>query len=455
MWICVPTVVGVLAPLSANSAVLTSLYSFSSLAGGNNTNFDGAATEAELLLGTNGYLYGTCSAGGSNGLGTVFKVTTSGSLTVLHTFSGADGQTPWSGLVDGNDGYYYGTTSGGGVAGGYGTVFKITPSGLFTRLHSFKATDGAYPGALVKGNDGSFYGATQQGSTNNYGNIFRMTSSGELTPLVAFNLTNGQYGVSRLMQASDGSLYGTTYGGGTNGGFGTIFKLTLSGSFTSVFSFNNTNGAYPYLGPLAQDSKTNLYGTTWQGGANGGYGTIFRITLSGSLTSLYSFDYYTGEYPIVGLTIGGDGNCYGVTGGGGTNGGYGTIFQITSAGAFNSLFSFNETNGFGAASRLVQASGAGGSFFGTTSMGGTNGTGTIFQISFPPVLQTRIEAGSTITLNWSTVTGQAYLVQYSTNLTSQIWNNLGGTNTATNATMTASDIAPPDPLRFYRLLLFP
>jgi hypothetical protein len=88
-------------------------------------------------------------------------------------------------------------------------------------------------------------------------------------------------------------------------------------------------------------------------------------------------------------------------------------------------------------------------------MGGTNGTGTIFQISFPPVLQTRIEAGSTITLNWSTVTGQAYLVQYSTNLTSQIWNNLGGTNTATNATMTASDIAPPDPLRFYRLLLFP
>jgi uncharacterized repeat protein (TIGR03803 family) len=201
---------------------------------------------------------------------------------------------------------------------------------------------------------------------------------------------------------------------------------------------------------LVQDSNTNLYGTTQQGGTNGGYGTIFRITPSGSLTSLYSFDYYAGEYPVVGLTVGSDGNFYGVTGGGGTNGGYGTIYRITLGGAFSSIFSFNQTNGFGAQSRLVQVSA---SFFGTTAAGGTNGTGTVFQFCFPPLLQNPTKAGNIITLNWSTLGGRSYVLQYSTNVSHPIWNDLGSTNLATNETMTASDVAPGDPQRFYRVLL--
>src|ERR1022692_1743954 len=163
-------------------------------------NFSGAADGANpgpLVQGPDGNFYGTNGGGGANGFGTVFKITPAGSLTTLHSFSGAEGSTasvsPIGGLARGTDGNFYGTTACGG-AGGVGTVFKITPEGSLTILHSFggaggpfaslDSMDGAYPlGALALGNDGNFYGTTRDAGPQGtgWGTVFRITPTGTLT----------------------------------------------------------------------------------------------------------------------------------------------------------------------------------------------------------------------------------------------------------------------------------
>ena len=348
---------------------LTGLYSFT---GGN----DGASPEAGLVQGSDGNLYGTTVAGGTNGYGTVFKISTNGALTSLYSFTGGDdGAQPLGALVQGSDGNFYGTTAGGGT-NGEGTVFKISTNGVLSTLYSFTGgNDGGLPEAsLARGSDGNFYGTTVNGGTNSHGTVFKISTNGALTSLYSFTGGNdGAQPLAGVVQGSDGNFYGTTETGGTNGN-GTVFKISTNGTLTSLYSFiGNHDGAVPQAG-LVQGSDGNFYGTTSSGGT-GGAGTVFKISTNGVLTNLHSFIPGTnGSQPLAGLIQGSDGNFYGTTASGGSNG-VGTVFKISTNGALTSLYSFTGGNdgGFPQAG-LVQ--GSDGNFYGTTLNGGTNSDGT-------------------------------------------------------------------------------
>jgi uncharacterized repeat protein (TIGR03803 family) len=195
------------------------------------TGTDGQTPYAGVIQGNDGNLYGTTYFGGGSGFGTVFKVTPSGTETVLYSFAGgSDGEHPYAGVIQGSDGNFYGTTYQGG-ANGYGTVFKITPSGTETVLYSFAggSSDGANPEAgLTQGSDGNFYGNTYLGGAGNLGTVFEITPSGTETVLHAFagGSSDGANPSANLIQSSDGNLYGSTGAGGTSGD-GTFFKVAL------------------------------------------------------------------------------------------------------------------------------------------------------------------------------------------------------------------------------------
>jgi uncharacterized protein (TIGR03437 family) len=313
----------------------------------------------------------------------VFKITPGGALTTLHAFSGGDGVGTFGGLAIGPDGNLYGTTVGGTGAATGGTVFRITPTGTFTTLHSFNVLDGNSPWAgLTLGSDGNFYGTTTSGGTNAAGQItatgtiFQIAPSGALTTLHVFNLADGADPVGGLVQGSDGAFYGTTGIGGANGA-GTVFKITPAGTFTSLHSFAGADGGIPW-GTLVQGSDGNFYGTTTVGGAFS-QGTVFKITPTGSLTTLHSFGGADGQAPLAGLTLGTDGNFYGSTQNGGASTLFGTIFKISSSGAFTLLYSFSGTDGSFPFGTLTL--GSDGNFYGTTDGGGKNAVGTVFKLN--------------------------------------------------------------------------
>ena len=306
----------------STGGAMTTLYSFCSQTGC----ADGLAPQAGLIQATDGNLYGTTASGGVNNHGTVFKITTSGALTTLYSFDSTDGANPVAGLVEGTDGDFYGTTYGGGSRD-RGTVFKITPSGGLTTLYSFctqnSCTDGIFPQAgLVQANDGNFYGTTYEGGTSNRGTVFKITPTGTLTPLHSFNFADGVNPKAGLIQATDGNLYGTTFGGGSHG-WGSVFRITLGGALTTLYSFGWTDGASPAAG-LVQATDGNFYGTTYWGGARG---TIFEITPSGTLTKLYGFTFGDGANPAAGLIQATDHNFYGTTFGGGSHD-FGAVFKL-------------------------------------------------------------------------------------------------------------------------------
>ena len=189
-------------------------------------------------------------------------------------------------------------------------------TGSLTNLWSFTgASDGANPEAtLVQGSDGSFYGTTYDAGAGGDGTVFRIDPTGNLTNLWSFTGgTDGANPGAGLVQGSDGNFYGTTYGSGSGpSGYGTVFRISSSGNLTSLWSFTNGNdGANPYAAPV-QGSDGEFYGTTSQGGASGN-GTVFRITVNGSLSNLHSFVGSDGANPSAGLVQGSDGNFYGTT----------------------------------------------------------------------------------------------------------------------------------------------
>jgi uncharacterized repeat protein (TIGR03803 family) len=268
------------------SGTLTTVYNFCPL-GGFCT--DGSSPHTGLIQAADGHLYGTTySGGGQNNSGTVFKITPSGTLTTLYSFCAAsacaDGAAPYSGLVLASNGYFYGITAHGGNREGAGTVFKITPSGTLTTLYNFcslsACADGNEPlGALVQASNGAFYGTTYEGGANNYGTVFKITPSGSLTTLHSFDLTDGANPYSGLVQATDGNLYGTTNTSST--GYGTLFKITPTGTLTTLYNFCSLSdcpdGSNPY-GGLAQDTNGKLYGTTSAGGIDR-EGTVFSLSV--------------------------------------------------------------------------------------------------------------------------------------------------------------------------------
>jgi uncharacterized repeat protein (TIGR03803 family) len=306
--------------------------------------FEDGQPFAGLTLGSDGNFYGVIedggSAGGASGHGAVFQITPAGVLNRIYDFTGgADGAAPVGGLTqNGNGGDFYGTTS---IAGGHngGTVFKVTTAGVLTTLHTFAGAEGALPQAsLTLGSDGNFYGVTTSGGPvpNNYGNIFQMTPAGVLTPLYAFTGgADGAYPEGALVQGNDGNFYGVTYLGGGSNDAGTIFKITPAGVLTTLYTFTGgADGADPQAG-LTLGSNGNFYGTTVHGGdmnVNGGDtngdGTIFEITPAGVFTTLHTFAGSDGSHPVAGLTLGRDGNFYGTTADGGANG-VGEVFRLT------------------------------------------------------------------------------------------------------------------------------
>jgi len=319
---------------------LTTLYSFADKG-------DGAAPFGGLTLGTDGNFYGTTYNGGFGNprYGTVFKMTSSGGLVTLYSFTDdKDGATPFSPPVEGTDGNFYGTTSPWNGAAGSGAIYKITPSGNFTVLHQFNGTDGAIAVApLTLGTDGNFYGTTIYGGPNGNGNVFRITPSGSLT--ILYNLDNtqgdGEFPIGRLIQGSDGNFYGTTVDGGAYG-FGVVFKITPAGNFIVLYNMNGTtDGSAPYAG-LVQATDGNFYGANANGGTPStncpnGCGTIFKITPGGVFSVLYNFDLTTGQLPYSTLFQHTNGLIYGMTQLGGT----GNPGPYCSAGICGVVYSLN------------------------------------------------------------------------------------------------------------------
>ena len=370
------------------NGMLTTLVNFISPTGND--------PQAGLTLGPDGSLFGTTEYGGSSGDGTVFKLTTDGTLTTLVIFNSTNGANPQASLTQGPDGNFFGTTEYGGshdaADGGDGTVFEVTSNGTLTTLFNCNSTNGYSPEAgLTLGPDGNFYGTTAYGGSSiavfpsgvNYGTIFELTTNGTWTTLVNFNVTNGSYPLAGLTLGPDGDFYGTASSGGSSGVYGTMFKMTTNGTLTTLVNFYYTNGGYPQAS-LTLGSDGNFYGTTSGGGSSGdppGYGTVFRVTTNGALTTLINFSSDNGQSPYAGLALGPDGNFYGTTWQGG-NSGLGTVFKLTPGGTLTTLLSFNGANGGSPSAGLTL--GPDGNFYGTTSYGGSGGGGNIFQLDLPP-----------------------------------------------------------------------
>ena len=307
---------------------------------------------------------------------TVTISTTSSGATIRYT---TDGSTPtetngtaYSGPVGiGNATMLKAIAYGAGftdssVAAGFFTVTSA-PGYTLNVLHDFPAASGDGVGpltGLVLGRDGNFYGTTAVGGASNDGTVFKMTPAGAVTILASFNGANGiePYGGS-LIQAGDGNFYGTTYIGGSIG-YGTVFKVTPAGALTTLVSFDGTNGVGPYS--LVQGGDGNFYGTTNGSGRNDG--TIFKLTPGGVLTTLVSLNRATTGLGPNSLVQGNDGNFYGTCSGGG-GGGYGTAFKMTPAGVFTLLVTFAGTNGACPTVGLIK--GSDGNFYGTTGGGGS------------------------------------------------------------------------------------
>jgi uncharacterized repeat protein (TIGR03803 family) len=365
----------------------TLVYSFGPASG-----TDGHNPSGGVMLASDGYLYGTTYGGGTNGTGTVFKLSTSGAESILYSFAvnggaGGDARFPLGGVAMDSSGNLWGTASyGGNDNHGNGTVFEISASGtesLYSLVTSTIA--GELPcSTLIVDTAGNIYGTTNGGGTSGAGTVFKI-SSGVTSILYSFSAaapTNGPY--AGLITDGFGNFYGTTENTGPHGS--EVFKITGSGVESSLYSFTSRADGFDPVGLLARDSAGNLYGTTRYGGANdaGGKvgvsspGTVFKLSPSGAKTTLWNFGQNDGANPSGSVILDSSGNLFGTTNGGGKYG-KGTLFKISSSGVKSTLYSFGES-----ATDAQNPSGAivldnAGNIYGTTTGGGVNGTGAVFK----------------------------------------------------------------------------
>ncbi|MGC9950992.1 MAG: choice-of-anchor tandem repeat GloVer-containing protein [Bryobacteraceae bacterium] len=416
--------------LALPAQTITTLHSFDGT--------DGAAPDAALVQAANGDGYGTTALGGDFNSGAVFRTTPGGSLQTLYSFcaqSGCpDGAYPQAALVQGKNGDLYGATEYGGANNasgcntggsftGCGTIFKMTPNGKLTTLYSFCSQSGCADGqspqyGLVQAANGDLYGTTSYGGANCAypcgGTIFKITPAGSLTTLYSFcaagvfpGCTDGENPAGGLAQGANGDFYGTTVYGGAHVG-GTVFKITGSGKLTTLYTFCAQGGSacgsglHPYSG-LVRAANGDFYGTTANGGSgsaacvsaseSAGCGTIFKITPSGTLSTIYRFcaesGCLDGLFPSAGLIQATDGNFYGSTSEGGANNACtpfyacGTIFKITPGAALTTLYNFcsRVDCADGSLPNTALAQFTNGDFYGTTVAGGVFGDGTLFSLS--------------------------------------------------------------------------
>lgn len=379
--------------------VLTTLYSFCTLA----NCIDGRQPAASLALAEDGNFYGTTESGGANGWGTVFRITPAGILTTLYSFctntNCPDGAGPYGGLVQASDGNLYGTTEGGG-ASGRGTVFRITTEGTLRSIHSFcrvSCVDGYSPrGNLIQATDGNLYGTTSTGgNVGNGGTVFRIRQNGAFAALELHEYAGGGGPMAGLVQASDGSLYGTTYLGGYEGDGGTVFKITPAGAQRLLYQFcahgNCSDGEQP-TASLIQATDGDLYGTATIGGDvscefPGGCGTVFQIRAPSGLIAVHTFEASDGFYPVAGLLQATSGLLYGTTeAGGGSNAG--TVFSLDMG--LGPFIAFVR-----AAGKVGQTGGIlGQGFTGTTSVS-LNGIPASFTVVSDTFIKATVPAGAT------------------------------------------------------------
>lgn len=365
----------------AQAQTYTVLYAFTGTGG------DASGPTGDLIRDAAGNLYGTSIYGGASGLGTVFKLDSTGTETVLYSFAGgADGETPNAGLVRDTAGSFYGTTQQGGTYK-FGTVFKLDTTGTETILHSFGAgNDGQYPRAgLIRDAAGNLYGTASEGGTYAQGIVFKIDATGAET--VLYNFPGGADGwgpIVGVIRDTAGNLYGSTTGGGDQScDCGTVFKLDTTGTETVLHTFTYTDGARP--GSVTMDSSGNLYGTTVFGGitsffCRSGCGTVFKLDVTGTYTLLHSFTgKRDGKTPATSLIRDAAGNLFGTTEVGGAFN-RGTVFRIGPLGRETVLYSFSGgTDGSTPGASVVEDSA--GNLYGVAQNGGAFGYGTVFKLT--------------------------------------------------------------------------
>ncbi len=305
---------------------------------------------------------------------------------VVYAFmGGTDAGEPQTALLAQN-GDLYGTTPEGGTAG-YGTVFKVSTSGSESVLYSFQgALDGAYPQSSFIALNGTLYGTTSGGNTPSNGTVYKVDPSGNVSTVYTFTGSpDGSTPVAGLI-ALNGELYGTTESGGANG-VGTVFKVSPSGSESVLYSFKgDPDGGNPVAALIAL--RGALYGTTFEGGAGAGFGTVFKVSTSGKEHVIYAFQANgaDGENPAASV-IAVKSKLYGTTQEGGTDG-HGTVFEVSTSGKEHVLHSF--AGGVDGATPLGGLIAVNGALYGPTSGGGSytgacqrdySGCGTIFKIT--------------------------------------------------------------------------
>jgi len=303
----------------------TVLYSFTGGA-------DGAFPFSPVVRDKAGNLYGTTSQGGSNNIGVVFKVDPSGTETVLHSFTGgADGVIPTGGLLRDKAGNLYGTTSQGGTSND-GVLFKINPRGKETILHTFTGStkDGKYPSytSLLMDALGNLYGVTEEGGSADGGILYKLSKTGKLTILHSFTggATDGCNVLGTPFMDAAGNFYGTTSSCGAHA-LGTVWKVNKDGKERVLHSFagGTSDGEYPLAGVI-MDAEGNLWGNTETGGA-ANVGTVYKISKSGQFILVHSFDGSDGKYPYGSFAQNAEGTIFGTALNGGTIG-YGTVWKI-------------------------------------------------------------------------------------------------------------------------------
>jgi uncharacterized repeat protein (TIGR03803 family) len=351
-------------------------------------NFNGSngsnPTTTGLVMDSAGNLYGVTQNGGTYSDGTLFRLNTNGAIDTLVNFNGADGANPGlnggGNLLRDNNGNIYGTTDRGSGPSNYGTVFEYSSTSGLTTLYQFNpnasSNPAAYPTDLIRDSNGNLYGTTA-GGFSNLGTVFKLSSGGALTTLATFNGYNGQDPGSLILDGS-GNLYGVTYQGGTgygpvSAGNGTVFEITASGAFKTLFDFDSSNGLHP--NSLIEDNSGNLYGTTAYG--------IFKLTPSGTLSALAGLN----NAGSGGLIMDASGNFYGTAlyGLHGIIGSIspdnGDVFKFSSSGALSSLHSFTGPPSDGSDPEGNLIADSHGNLYGTTANGGSSNEGTIFELT--------------------------------------------------------------------------
>lgn len=402
---------------------------------------DGGLPQCRLIQGTDGNFYGTTMQGGvftgsgadHRGLGTVFKVTPEGVITILGSFNGTNGMYPVGGLVQSADGNFYGATSNGGP--GYpnnlqfGTLFRLTPSGAITTVVRFTGDNGQDPvGDLIEGNDGNLYGVTQYGGSDfidpyyypGFGTVFKLSTNGDFSKLFSFtsagSSTNGLNPAGGLVIDRDGNFCGVTSSGGA-GADGTVFKVTPAGTLKTIASFQQGagNAVWP-TGRLLVASDGSLYGVA----AGGAEGSLFKLTQSGELITMALLAYSDGSSPVGGLVQGWDGNFYGMAYAGGAS--YGTVFKMTRDAILSPVIQLTGYGGQYPGSSpyggLLVAND--GNLYGTAALDGTSGYGNVFRLLMPGPQLTIMRSAQQCALSWRT-NYDGYTLQSSTEVGTSSW----------------------------------